>query len=54
MFGVAGLPFWVWPWLLLGGILSFLIVEGEKALIRATPALKGRVTTIEAGQKFQV
>jgi magnesium-transporting ATPase (P-type) len=34
LFGVTALPFWVWKWLLLGGVSIFLIVELEKFLIR--------------------
>jgi hypothetical protein len=28
-------PLRVWPWLFLGGLIFFLVVEAEKAIIRA-------------------
>ena len=34
LFGTAPLPLFVWPLLLLGGVVLFLIVEAEKAIIR--------------------
>jgi hypothetical protein len=38
------MPLDVWPWLFLGGLIFFLVVEIEKAIIRATrspePALE--------------
>jgi len=38
-------PLRVWPWLFLGGLIFFLVVEAEKAIIRAmrsrTPAAVG-------------
>ena len=30
------MPLRVWPWLFLGGLIFFLVVEAEKAIIRAT------------------
>ena len=36
VFETEALPFGVWPWLLLGGLIFFLVVEIEKAIIRAT------------------
>jgi calcium-translocating P-type ATPase len=35
MFGVASIPLNVWPWLLLGGAVFFLVVEAEKFVIRS-------------------
>ena len=35
MFGVASIPLDVWPWLLLGGAVFFLVVEAEKFVIRS-------------------
>ena len=32
--GTASVPLWVWPWLLLGGFLFFLMVEAEKLILR--------------------
>ena len=34
LFETEGVPLWVWPWLLLGGLLFFLVVETEKLIIR--------------------
>jgi hypothetical protein len=36
VFETEALPLGVWPWLLLGGLIFFLVVEAEKAIIRAT------------------
>ena len=49
MFGNEAIPFRVWPWLLLGGLLFFLIVEAEKFIIRSSGALRSTVTAAEAG-----
>jgi magnesium-transporting ATPase (P-type) len=35
VFETEALPLGVWPWLLLGGLIFFLVVEAEKAIIRA-------------------
>jgi magnesium-transporting ATPase (P-type) len=34
LFETDSLPFWVWPWLLLGGLVFFLVVELEKLIVR--------------------
>jgi magnesium-transporting ATPase (P-type) len=34
IFGSESLPLWVWKWLLLGGVVFFLVVELEKVLVR--------------------
>jgi magnesium-transporting ATPase (P-type) len=34
LFETEAIPLWVWPWLFLGGLVFFLVVEGEKLLIR--------------------
>ena len=49
MFGNEAIPLMVWPWLLLGGLLFFLIVEAEKFIIRSSDALRSTVTAVEAG-----
>src|SRR5580698_8251393 len=36
VFETEALPLGVWPWLILGGVIFFLVVEIEKAIIRAT------------------
>ncbi len=35
MFDVAPIPLAVWPWLLLGGAVFFLVVEAEKFIVRS-------------------
>jgi magnesium-transporting ATPase (P-type) len=35
LFETAPIPLGVWPWLLLGGLVFFLVVEGEKLVIRS-------------------
>ena len=40
LFETEGVPLRVWPWLFLGGLTFFLVVEAEKAIIRATGARK--------------
>jgi magnesium-transporting ATPase (P-type) len=35
LFETAPIPFWIWPWLLLGGVVFFLAVEAEKVIIRS-------------------
>src|SRR5262244_198766 len=34
LFETAALRLWVWPWLVLGGLVFFLVVEAEKLIIR--------------------
>jgi magnesium-transporting ATPase (P-type) len=36
LFETESLPVWIWPWLLLGGLGFFLVVELEKLIIRMT------------------
>jgi magnesium-transporting ATPase (P-type) len=49
MFGNESIPFWVWPYLLAGGLVFFLVVEAEKYIIRSSESLRQSVTAIEAG-----
>jgi magnesium-transporting ATPase (P-type) len=49
MFGNESIPLWVWPWLLAGGLLFFLLVEAEKLIIRASGSLRKVVVAAEAG-----
>ena len=49
MFGTEAIPLRVWPWLLLGGLLFFFIVEAEKFIIRSAGPLRSTVTAVEAG-----
>jgi magnesium-transporting ATPase (P-type) len=45
VFETEALPLGVWPWLLLGGLIFFFVVEIEKAIIRAT---RSRGAAVEA------
>ena len=36
LFGTEAIPLCVWPWLLLGGFVFFLVVEAEKLIIRSS------------------
>nr|WP_249144117.1 HAD-IC family P-type ATPase [Bradyrhizobium lablabi] len=49
MFGNESVPLWVWPWLLSGGLLFFLVVEAEKLVIRSSGSLRKAVVAAEAG-----
>ncbi len=49
LFGTAAIPLHIWPWLLAGGLVFFLVVETEKFVIRSSAALRRTVTTVEAG-----
>jgi H+-transporting ATPase len=49
MFGNQAIPLWVWPWLIAGGLLFFVVVEAEKLVIRSSDALRTTVTAVEAG-----
>jgi magnesium-transporting ATPase (P-type) len=49
MFGNEAIPLWVWPWLLAGGLVFFLVVEAEKFIIRSSDSLRRTVTAVEAG-----
>jgi magnesium-transporting ATPase (P-type) len=49
LFDTEAVPLSVWPRLILGGFLFFLIVELEKAIIRSSHGWKEAVTLLEAG-----
>ncbi len=49
MFGNEAIPLWVWPRLLAGGLVFFLVVEAEKLIIRSSESLRTAVTAVEAG-----
>jgi len=49
LFDTEAIPLQVWPWLFLGGLAFFLVVEVEKLVIRAVPGLRRAVTSVEAG-----
>ena len=40
LFETEAIPLWVWPWLFIGGLVFFFVVEAEKLIIRtARPTL---------------
>ncbi|MCY1309919.1 hypothetical protein D9M70_600610 [compost metagenome] len=49
LFDNEAIPLHVWPWLLVGGLVFFLVVELEKLVIRSSSALRSAVTAVEAG-----
>ncbi len=49
LFGNEAIPLRVWPWLLVGGLLFFVVVEAEKLVIRTSDTLRKAVTAVEAG-----
>ena len=49
LFGNEAIPLYVWPWLIAGGFVFFLVIELEKFIIRSSASLKGAVTAVEAG-----
>jgi magnesium-transporting ATPase (P-type) len=49
IFDTVAIPPRIWPWLLVGGVLFFLVVEAEKFMIRSSDTLRRTVTAVEAG-----
>ena len=49
LFDNEAIPLYVWPWLVLGGLVFFLVVEAEKMIIRSSKSLRSAVTAVEAG-----
>ena len=49
VFGNEAIPLRIWPWLLAGGLVFFLVVEAEKFVIRSSNSLRSAVTAVEAG-----
>src|SRR5262249_9693414 len=49
LFNNEAVPLWVWPWLFVGGLAFFLVVEAEKLVIRSSGSLRRAVTAVEAG-----
>jgi calcium-translocating P-type ATPase len=47
VFGNESIPLHVWPWLLAGGVVFFVVVEAEKFIIRSSAALRQTVTAVE-------
>jgi len=48
LFEVEAIPLWVWPWLVLGGLVFFLVVEAEKLIIRSLGPLRGTASAEQA------
>jgi magnesium-transporting ATPase (P-type) len=49
IFGNESLPLEVWPWLIGGAVVFFLVVELEKLVIRSVPALRRAATHMDEG-----
>jgi hypothetical protein len=49
VFGNEAIPLRIWPWLLVGGLVFFLVVETEKFVIRSSDSLRRTITAVEAG-----
>jgi magnesium-transporting ATPase (P-type) len=49
IFGTESIPLRIWPWLIAGGVVFFLVVEIEKLVIRSSRSLRRTVTAVEAG-----
>jgi len=49
LFDNEAIPLWVWPWLIVAGLIFFLVVEAEKLLIRSSGSLRRAVIAVEAG-----
>jgi magnesium-transporting ATPase (P-type) len=49
LFDNEAIPLSIWPLLVAGGVVFFLIVEMEKLIIRSSGSLRKAVTTVEAG-----
>ena len=49
MFGNEAVPLWVWPWIIAGGFVFFLVVEIEKLVIRSSGFLRKLIVAAEAG-----
>jgi calcium-translocating P-type ATPase len=47
LFETEAIPLWVWPWLLLGGFVFFLVIEAEKVIIRTWRSTHGGLRPIE-------
>jgi magnesium-transporting ATPase (P-type) len=49
LFETEAIPLWVWPWLLLGGLVFFLAVEAEKMIIRMGRSSRGVLVSADSG-----
>jgi len=48
LFETAAIPLWVWPWLFVGGLVFFLVVEAEKLVIRVARPAPGAPVLVES------
>jgi hypothetical protein len=46
LFETEAVPFRVWPWLVFGGFVFFLVVEAEKLIIRLMLPSRGMTVPI--------
>jgi magnesium-transporting ATPase (P-type) len=53
VFETEALPLGVWPWLLLGRLIFFLVVEAEKAIIRAMRSREPAAETPDPGASLR-
>jgi magnesium-transporting ATPase (P-type) len=51
MFRNEAIPLGIWPRLLVGGLVFFLVVETEKFVIRSSTSLRRAITAVEAGSE---
>jgi magnesium-transporting ATPase (P-type) len=49
LFDTEAIPLWIWPWLFLGGLVFFLVVEAEKLIIRMVRPSRGVLVPADAG-----
>ena len=48
LFETEAIPLWVWPWLFLGGLVFFLVVEAEKLFLRMSRPMRGAPVLTES------
>jgi magnesium-transporting ATPase (P-type) len=49
LFDTEAMPLRVWPWLLLGGFVFFLLVEAEKMVLRMSRSVRGVPAMTDSG-----
>jgi magnesium-transporting ATPase (P-type) len=52
VFGTEAVPFWIWPRLLLGGFLFFLLVEAEKMVLRMVRSSRGATAPMDSANSI--
>ena len=53
LFETEAIPLWVWPWLFLGGLVFFLVVEAEKLFLRMSRPARGAPVLTESNRLNQ-